>query len=171
MALKLDIDSRLDADPDSEAARCRQMWAEVIVMCWNDAFGSSSSTSVTQVRNIREEARRWLTAAYGDFCKDRNEVAALAGFDGDWLRDKALVQLSSPEQKFADEKFEERLKMRLSSEKKMKEAQNIRQQRHSKKKKLQLKLKAIAKNPDNLDSDSLDAEISRLNTELSQLVS
>lgn len=74
MAVRESPDAFVSAAPSKEAS----LWAAVLTQCLEDAFETKSSKCSYHDR-IR--ARRWLTAAYGPFHKDRIEVLHLLGLD------------------------------------------------------------------------------------------
>lgn len=99
------------ADPDAHGADDddmsgeRRLWCAVIANAWHDAFtakdswlansGHRSSEEVRQRADmIRGESRRWLTAMWGSYQQDRQEVCELAGVDPEALRQAAMRRLA-----------------------------------------------------------------------------
>jgi hypothetical protein len=72
-----------------------RLWAAVVAWAWVDAFGcQESGQDPDEIAANRAVARTWLTWTTGDFMRDREEVAGLAGVDADALREAALRRIA-----------------------------------------------------------------------------
>jgi hypothetical protein len=88
-----------DEGPPDETSPQRELWANVIVQAWRDAFARISPERVDrrarEGRKARDEALAWLTATEGEDAEGREEVCALAGVDPDRLRERALARIAA----------------------------------------------------------------------------
>lgn len=104
--VEIDPDALAPAEDRSPEIR---LFRAVVCQCWSDAFvapdawicsssGGAPRTAESKAEKagfIRAEARRWLTADYGDDRADRQEICEAANLDPDRLRQAALRRIAA----------------------------------------------------------------------------
>jgi hypothetical protein len=76
------------ASGDTQADRCRMLWAAVLAQVLSDAFGESRRPIA---ESEQTKARSFCLADSGQWAKEREVVCALAGIDPAAFREKVLA--------------------------------------------------------------------------------
>ena len=88
--------SHYQEDNGSPANSEVNMWCAVITQAWIDAFTEGEAIRGARPYEwdtVRAEARRWLLINHSGWKRDRDDVCARAGFDGDMVRREAVKRM------------------------------------------------------------------------------
>jgi len=92
-----DEDDIFDFDAAKPSSPEVRLWVAVVMRAWDDAFTDAWILGARphEWADVRAASRRWLLLNHDGWKRDRDEVCAMAGLDGDTVRQAAMKRLKT----------------------------------------------------------------------------